>query len=103
MRHEFLSKHFKEIDHLEELGVEGRHHLKCGRVWTGLVWLRIGNGGPSGNGDDHSGGKFVDWTNAYWILKSGKASAYRTFAILGFPVRNIAGTAAVIGISRRML
>ena len=29
-------------------------------MWTGLVWLKIGNGGPSGNGDDHSGGKFVD-------------------------------------------
>ena len=29
-------------------------------MWAGLVWLRIGNGGPSGSGDGHSGGEFVD-------------------------------------------
>ena len=29
-------------------------------MWAGLVWLKIGNGSPSGNDDDHSGGKFID-------------------------------------------
>ena len=42
-----LCRHLKE-DHLEELRVDGRRVLKWflkkedGRLWTGLIWLRIG-------------------------------------------------------------
>jgi len=38
----------KARGHLENLSVDGRTVLKCilkkwdGRVWTGLIWLRIG-------------------------------------------------------------
>jgi hypothetical protein len=41
----------REIDHLEDPGTDGRIVLRCifrkwdVRVWTGLMWLRIGTGG----------------------------------------------------------
>ena len=37
--------------HMEELGVDGGMMLQCmlkkssGKVWTGLIWLRIGTSG----------------------------------------------------------
>jgi len=43
----------RERDHLEDPGVEGRVILRWlfrkwdVGVWTGLIWLRIGTGGPS--------------------------------------------------------
>jgi hypothetical protein len=36
----------KERNHFEDLGINGRMFLKDnGKVWIGLIWLRIG---PSG-------------------------------------------------------
>jgi hypothetical protein len=41
----------KGIDHLEDLGIDGKIILKLilrkqgGKVWTGFVWLRIGTSG----------------------------------------------------------
>jgi hypothetical protein len=44
-------ENLKEVDHLEDLGTDGRAILKRilekldGTVWTGFIWLRTGIGG----------------------------------------------------------
>jgi len=50
---EFLSENRKGRDHSEDLGVDGKIILEWilgkqgGKVWTGLIWLRLGtSGGP---------------------------------------------------------
>jgi hypothetical protein len=41
----------RERDHMEDLGVDERMILQCmlnksfGKVWTGLIWLRLGTSG----------------------------------------------------------
>jgi len=48
MYKKFWSENLKGRDHAEDLGVDGRIILEWilgkygGRVWTGLIWLRIG-------------------------------------------------------------
>jgi hypothetical protein len=51
MRTKFWSGSLKRIDHLEDVGTDGRIILewilqKCGRnLLTGFIWLRIGTSG----------------------------------------------------------
>jgi hypothetical protein len=49
----FWFENLERRDYLEDLGVDGKMMLEQilrkqgGRVWTGCIWLRIGNsGGP---------------------------------------------------------
>jgi hypothetical protein len=48
MNTKFLSVSLKGRDHSEDLDVEGRIILEwilgklCRKVWTGIIWLRIG-------------------------------------------------------------
>jgi len=48
---EFWWANLREIDHLEDLGVDGKIILRWifrkwdVRAWTGSIWLRMGTGG----------------------------------------------------------
>ena len=52
MHKRFWWENLREGDHCPDLGVDGRIILRwifrkwnVGRVWTALIWLRIGTGG----------------------------------------------------------
>jgi hypothetical protein len=58
MHTEFWSQIFNKIEHLEELDVDGTIALKWRESVGWIDVAEVGTGGPSGNRDDFSGGKF---------------------------------------------
>jgi hypothetical protein len=77
----------KERDHLEGLVIDGRIILKwifkksVGKIWTGLIWLRIRTvAGACESGNEPSGSikiwEVFSYLRSYWWTKKGQARMY---------------------------